>query len=192
MRKTLIYTNDLADFALNFSKLPETRSWSDRYEDALNNLRIEIEEMNDVDTEAEDYVPLTEEEIRNTVYAWMDMDWDDVKYNLKHLNNDGECVVFGTIGRWNGTSRGFNFANSIYEAVMQCANGVDILDINMVNGHIEIDGYHHDGENHYEIHLLNERGLLFKERCEYGYEMPKGDITDRHYHKAMAHDLLCA
>lgn len=188
-----MYNNDTFDYVVGFSSLDETHSWSERYQDGLNAIRAEIEEIDDIDTEDEDYKPMDENAVIERVYDWMNMEREDFEFNMEHLDHkkDGECVIFGSIRRWNGTEHGCRFASSIYKAIRWCINDMDGVHIKQVNGHIEIECVHHDGRNSYEIHLLNERGLKLKEKMEWGDDY-KADITDRHYHKAMPLYLECA
>ena len=50
------------------------------------------------------------------------------------------------------------------------------ITIKKVNGHLEITQVHHDGTNHFEIHLLNDKGIKASERA---------DLSNKCYHKAI-------
>lgn len=77
------------------------------------------------------------------------------------------CVVCGTVGTWQGdrsicVKRFDNMKDAIYACVKHC----DKVVISQRASNILVDGYHHDGTNHFEIHVLNDKGVLADEnRC---------------------------
>ena len=77
------------------------------------------------------------------------------------------CVVCGTVGTWRGdraicAKRFDNMKDAIYACVNRCDHAV----ISQRASNILVDGYHHDGTNHFEIHVLNDKGLRADEsRC---------------------------
>lgn len=77
------------------------------------------------------------------------------------------CVVCGTVGTWQGdraicAKRFDNLKDAIYACVNPCGEVV----ISQRTSNIIVDGYHHDGTNHFEIHVLNDKGVRADEnRC---------------------------
>lgn len=77
-------------------------------------------------------------------------------------------VVCGTVGTWQGdraicAKRFDNMKDAIYA----CVNHCDEVVISQRASNILVDGYHHDGTNHFEIHVLNDKGVLADEnRCD--------------------------
>lgn len=77
------------------------------------------------------------------------------------------CVVCGTVGTWQGdraicAKRFDNLKDAIYACVNHCGEVV----ISQRASDIIVDGYHHDGTDHFEIHVLNDRGVRADEnRC---------------------------
>lgn len=77
------------------------------------------------------------------------------------------CVVCGTVGTWQGdraicAKRFDNLKDAIYACVNSCGEAV----ISQRASNIIVDGYHHDGTNHFEIHVLNGKGVRADEnRC---------------------------
>lgn len=77
------------------------------------------------------------------------------------------CVVCGTVGTWQGdraicAKRFDNLKDAIYACVNSCGEVV----ISQRASNIIVDGYHHDGTNHFEIHVLNDKGVRADEnRC---------------------------
>lgn len=110
---------------------------------------------------------------------FIENDFDDFLLNVKHSTHNTNCIVLGTIGRWNGTydiiPQRFN---NLVDAINACCSGADLsyLTITKVNGHLEICVPHHDNTNYFEIHLLNKKGIFAGENA---------DLSNRCYHKAM-------
>jgi hypothetical protein len=77
------------------------------------------------------------------------------------------CVVCGTVGTWQGdraicAKRFDNLTDAIYA----CVNPCDEVVISQRASNIIVDGYHHDGTNYFEIHVLNDKGVRADEnRC---------------------------
>lgn len=96
-------------------------------------------------------------------------DWDDMFVNLKYSKYGKEKVmILGSIGKWNGT---FDvepiICDDIMTAIEKCSSNADDVEVNMVDGHIEVIGKHHDGNNHFEIHFLSQKGYREIERQKY-------------------------
>lgn len=78
------------------------------------------------------------------------------------------CVVCGTVGTWQGdraicAKRFDNLKGAIYACVKPC----DEVVISQRASNIIVDGYRHDGTNHFEIHVLNDKGVRADEnRCD--------------------------
>lgn len=78
------------------------------------------------------------------------------------------CVVCGTVGTWRGdrTICAKRFDN-MKDAIYACVNHCDEVVISQRASNILVDGYHHDGTNHFEIHILNGKGVRADEnRCD--------------------------
>lgn len=77
------------------------------------------------------------------------------------------CVVCGTVGTWQGdraicAKRFDNLKGAIYACVKPC----DEVVISQRASNIIVDGYRHAGTNHFEIHVLNDKGVRADEnRC---------------------------
>lgn len=70
------------------------------------------------------------------------------------------CVVCGTVGTWQGDRAicAKRFDN-LKDAIYACVNPCDKVVISQRASNIIVDGYHHDGTNHFEIHVLNDKGV---------------------------------
>ena len=93
-------------------------------------------------------------------------------------------MITGSLGLWYGRPSIVPLVcEDIESAIRKCANNMDYVIVKQVNGHLEVTGIHHDGSNHFEIHILNDKGIRAKELIEEG----KGDanLSCRCYHKSL-------
>lgn len=94
--------------------------------------------------------------------------FDNLEYSP--INNT-PCMVVGSVGRWNG-----NFEivpvlfDNISDAIHKCLNGADDYEIVLKDGYITVYGYHHDGCNSFEIHILSKKGMKEIDRPKYEYD----------------------
>ena len=105
-------------------------------------------------------------ELYDYVYRQLNFDWEELN---DALSKSGECVIVGSVGRWNGR---FDVAPTKCEnlsvAVNKCVSGCDYIKITLTNGHLEVVGVHHDANNYFDIYLLNKLG------CDtYGADLSK-------------------
>lgn len=117
--------------------------------------------------------------------------WDDVKRELeKVFDGKRNFLAVGTCGLWNGTfAGGFTFDN--LNRLMNIAlKDCDYFKFWDENGHLFLQGWHHDGTNIVEIRELTDRGYNKLCKWEYDYsnhtsekEIHRKLFTDSHYSK---------
>ena len=133
----------------------------------------------------EEMAEISDTEIWEFINDTLDLEWDDLLTNLKYSKNaDKPCVITGSLGLWYGRPNIEPLAcEDIESAIRKCVNNMDYVVIKQVNGHLEVRATHHDGSNHFEIHILNDKGIRAKELIEEG----KGDanLSCRCYHKSL-------
>lgn len=100
----------------------------------------------------------------NRYYEWvsdmMEMDFDDFVANMKYSEiANTPCVITGSLGLWYGRPE-INpvFMDNLSDAIMKCINNMDYFKVEMINGVINVYGYHHDGTNCFEIYPLSKKG----------------------------------
>lgn len=106
------------------------------------------------------------EYFHNWIYDTLSMEWDDLMCNIKYdKNNNVDCVVIGSVGRWNGTFdiEAKHFP-TLRDAINACVRDCDYIIITEDEGTIFVKSMHHDGTNNFEIHKLNEKG--YDAHCE--------------------------
>ena len=133
-----------------------------------------------------DYCDANGIDVEDEVPMWfiqnmIDDEWfsllDDILENNPY---NADCVVLGTLGLWNGKKQIVpTREKTLMEAIKNCCRGCDYNRIDIVDGHIEVTSAHHDGTNHFEIHLLNKRGRNTIE----------ADLTKACYHRKIKNDF---
>jgi hypothetical protein len=86
--------------------------------------------------------------------------WDEFMSDLEYDDkNNSECIVIGSVGRWNGR---FNIEVSYFDyledAIKKCVENCDYCTITENDGVINILAIHHDGRNEFEIRKLTDIG----------------------------------
>ena len=86
-----------------------------------------------------------------------DIIWEAVKSDLEILFKNGHFLLTGYCGTWRGNMDGGRFINSLSEllSVFQHLDDLRIIDR---NGHLIIEGSHHDGTDRYELKRLTHKG----------------------------------
>ena len=173
-KKQAVYTDNFYDYVCGYTK-------KGTYDEGMKELEIQFRECNDIDKRKE----VSEGTLSEWCCGLIDEDWDAFKGNLSFSHNNGSCVLNGYYGLWNGKRYGYSIYNSVIEASEEIAQFDSFSEITIykVNGHLEIEQTHHDGTNHFEIYLLNEKGKkAYSRKQEYCTDT---DLTNRRYHKAM-------
>lgn len=93
------------------------------------------------------------------------------------------CVITGRLGLWNGSPEIAPIVcKAMAEAIYKCVNKCDECRISQHASTIIVEGFHHDGTNRFEIHVLNEKGRNADEsRC---------DLSRREYHLTLKDYLI--
>ena len=88
-------------------------------------------------------------------------DFDDLMMNLKHSSiKDKMCVIVGSVGTWRGRFEiEPTFCKDIEVAINKCIGSCELRNIIRKGNHIEVNVYHHDGSNSFNIFVLNDLGL---------------------------------
>ena len=93
-------------------------------------------------------------------------EWTYFKSKCEELLSNGDCLLTGTCGRWTGPARGGKFIRNFHDLV-SCIEHLDYLKIIDRNGHLIIEGCHHDGSDTYELKQLTRRGQAYARECGY-------------------------
>lgn len=153
--------------------------------DEYKSIYQEVNELTD-----EEMAEVSESDIFNYIHYDLDGQWNDFFTNLKYSKfSDEYCVITGVLGLWYGHRKIVSVGCEDLEyAIKKCLRNMDYGIIKQVGGHLEVTGIHHDGENTFEIHLLNNKGIDALYRIKNGYG--NANLACRCYHKAIKDYLM--
>lgn len=120
--------------------------------------------QDDFDWETEDDVP--EKMILDEMSFLEESEWAYFRSKCEELLMNGACLLTGTCGRWTGPARGGKFIRTFHDLV-SCIDHLDYLKIIDRNGHLIIEGCHHDGSDTYELKQLTRRGREYARQYDY-------------------------
>ena len=152
----------LYDDTANYEKEDETREF-------LFDVYADEEGWKDKDD-------IPEERVYDEIDWQNEMTWKDVKDALVAAFKKDYFIMMGTCGRWNGTFAGGNFITD-YRDFQDGISHLDTIKITDVNGHFIVEGYHHDGQDRYELKRLTGKG--------YRLATINGFAHDRRLHTAI-------
>ena len=120
--------------------------------------------QDDFDWETEDDVP--EKMILDEMSFLEESEWAYFRSKCEELLMNGDCLLTGVCGRWNGPSLGGKFIRNFHDLIT-CIEHLDYLKIIDRNGHLIIEGCHHDGSDSYELKQLTRRGREYARQSDY-------------------------
>lgn len=131
----------------------DNTNYSERY----NEIREELYERfaEEYDWEYSDDVPV--DMIHDEMNFHEEIDYHYFKDKMKKLLERNDCLLVGVCGRWNGSVEGGKFITNFYD-LMSVIGHLDYFKVTDCNGHLIIEGYHHDGRDRYELKQLTNKG----------------------------------
>ena len=105
----------------------------------------------------------------NEISAQNNADWEYFTDALKRETGRHYFLVTGTCGRWNGPHAGGNFITG-WNDFLSFICHLDTLKIYERNGHLYIEGFHHDGHDRYELKRLTDKGVEYASSRHFAHE----------------------
>ena len=93
-------------------------------------------------------------------------DWQDFFDELHFMLSESKYLLTGTCGKWYGTCECGKFIDST-DDLLYCIQHLDGVRFYDENGRLKICGYHHDGEDNYELKRLTGKGVELAEKHYY-------------------------
>lgn len=95
--------------------------------------------------------------------------WRDLKDALENSFKTRYYLMTGTCGRWNGNVEGGKFITCYqdFQSMIQHLDNIKVIDR---NGHLIIEGYHHDGSDRYELKRLTRQGYEYAGRNYFAHD----------------------
>lgn len=100
---------------------------------------------------------IPQQDIDNALY-WLDMhEWQEIQFELTTLFKQDDYLLTGYFGSWQGDLASGKFIRDFQDlqAALSHLEYIRILDR---NGHLIIEGSHHDGNDYYELKRLTKKG----------------------------------
>ena len=156
------------------------------YDDTFDNDKFEETRRYLFDEQAEEENWLTPDDVPDLkifseLHYQYNSDWEFFAQEMKRLLENNTYIITGTCGRWNGPAEGGKFLHS-FSDLNSVIGHLDSMKIFDKNGHLYINGYHHDGFDSYEIKKLTKKGYDFAR--SYGFD------HDRKLHFTIMHNNL--
>lgn len=128
------------------------------------------------DSLEEDYPELSEEQRINLMYEINDEYFSDEQSNLDK-NLDGEIVVIGTLGLWDGKKYGYKIIKEKNLSAVMEGNFCDNLTWYVEDDEVMCKDVHHDGTNYYVYRMLKIDSYDFE---EYAWEHTLQDAVEKY------------
>ena len=89
---------------------------------------------------------------------WLDFEeWHNIKAELEVLFKQDDYLLTGYFGSWKGDLVGGKFIRDFTD-LQKVISHLDYIRIIDRNGHLIIEGSHHDGSDYYELKRLTKKG----------------------------------
>jgi len=150
MAKKLIFTTDYTKAGLTF----------EYYKEFLTESGVALDEL-----------PTSVE--KSNFWEWVndeqDMEFNDLKENIKYGAYNTECYITGSVGLWCGRREiAKTHCDTLLEAIQKCINDQDDFEIYVDGNAVYVDSYNHDsrfyGGNYFKIVIKGKKikgGYLF-------------------------------
>lgn len=103
-------------------------------------------------------------------------DWNDTKTALENIFKNDYYLMTGYCGTWHGNLDGGTFIFSMNDFMSAISHLEDIRIIDR-NGHLIVEGSHHDGSDRYELKRLTRKGYLLADSNYFAH--------DKHLHETI-------
>ena len=158
----------------------DNTNYEERYDEAKDFLFGTRAE--DFDWQSIDDVP--EKMIYDEMSFMESLDFQYFQDKMTELLSKGICLIMGTCQRWNGHVSCGCFIED-FNDFMGFIEHLDYLTIKDRNGHLIINGAHHDGNDSYELNTLTKQGFQYADRNEFAHtkELHEKIMNNRAYSK---------
>lgn len=137
-----------------------------------DNYDIEEQYRDAVLEDLEEGETLKEQDLSDRMYEMSQIEWELTKADLETFFSSGTWILTGSVGRWDGCyAAGAIFEGSnVLSVFCKSLTDCDYWKIYDINGHFYFKGSHHDGDVNYEIKRLTEKGEIYFELWENGFD----------------------
>jgi|GEM_PF-4903842 len=101
---------------------------------------------------------VSDEQVYSHISECRQQDFFSEREGLEETLGKSKLLVFGSIGRWDGTSIGWDVKSTFEEIIQETMRDCESFEVWDENGHLFVEGIHHDGRNQVEIRMLTDEG----------------------------------
>lgn len=116
----------------------------------------------------EEYKDFYDEDFDNLIATILDEEYDMAKEYLHEVFENKSIVCVGSCGRWDGVYSGGFVSDDIDEVLERVLKDCYYFKIWDENGHLFIQGTHHDGSITVEVKALTAKGSEYYDNWNYG------------------------
>lgn len=130
---------------------------------------------------------IPDEAVQSEMYEQTCDIWEYVLDCLEELFGKGCCLITGQFGSWRGKLDGGKFINNIDE-FLDVIDHLDYIKIIDRNGHLIIEGSHHDGSDRYELKKLTRKGYELADKNYFANDRSlHNTIMKTNFYSALPH-----
>jgi hypothetical protein len=107
--------------------------------------------------------------VYNEIHEQHRLEWHELQYDLEEMIDGNYFIITGTFGAWDGNKPCGKFITSAEELFISIRH-LDYIRFYEENGHFYIDGYHHDGYDHYELKKLTGKGYEYASQNYFAHD----------------------
>lgn len=125
--------------------------------------------------------------VYNTMRDQNNDDWRAIKDELESIFEKDCYLMTGYCGTWRGNLAGGSFIHSLHD-FMKVIDHLDDLRIIDRNGHLIVEGSHHDGSDRYELKRLTRKGYLLADSNDFARDRDLHEtIMNNNLYSALPH-----
>lgn len=159
----------------------------DNYYDAEREKELRQFMFENCDEEWTSPEAIPDEAVQSEMYEQTCDLWEYALNCLEELFDKGCCLITGQFGSWRGKLDGGKFINNIDE-FLDVIDHLDSIKIIDRNGHLIIEGSHHDGSDRYELKKLTRKGYELADKNYFANDRSlHNTIMKTNFYSALPH-----
>lgn len=91
---------------------------------------------------------VTDDNLWEEAYSMKNMEFDDLRINLRSLSTKGNIIAIADAGYYNGRRTGYKILDTSIDSIFDLLQPYDDVEIYLDEKDLRITGYHHDGTDY--------------------------------------------
>ena len=142
------------------------------YDDTTNNYEAVRQDLFNEYAEQENWAVVDnvpDERVYEEIDCIHRMEREDLDCLFTEMFAGSHFIIMGTCGRWDGRVGCGTFIHSLND-LQRFISHLDTIKVYDFNGHLYIEGYHHDGWDCYELKRLTNKGYTFADSHYFAHD----------------------